>query len=220
MRIEPKRNYQRRNRTGGFSLIEVVIVVFVVMVIAAITVPNIMLAVSNLRLRGSASDLAGLMQQARILAAKNNPINPPVYAIRYTVLNGAREAFVDLNGDGVWNANVNINGVNVSEPDIGFSGTTVAAAGPPTGTGGQPPPYVLIGDSSIGTPFNNTTTLAFTARGLPCDYSAPPACTSPATTYFVYYLTDTRIGNPGWAAVVVTKGGRTRVVVWNGATWN
>jgi len=47
--------------------------VFVVMVVAAIAVPNILLAVSNIRLRASAGDLAGLMQQARIMAAKNNP---------------------------------------------------------------------------------------------------------------------------------------------------
>src|SRR5260221_2847304 len=35
-----------------------------------------LLAVSNIRLRASAGDLAGLMQQARIMAAKNNPQIP------------------------------------------------------------------------------------------------------------------------------------------------
>jgi type II secretory pathway pseudopilin PulG len=220
MRIDPKKSYVRRARIRGFSLIELLIVVFVIIVIAAITIPNVLLAVSNLKLRGTAGDLAGLMQQARILAAKNNPSNPPVYPIRYGVQNGAQIAFVDLNNNGTWDANVAINGVNTSEPVIVFSGTVVPAAGAPTGAGGQPTPFVLAGDSSIGTPFNNTNTLAFTPRGLPCDFSAPPTCTSPAPTYFVYYLTDTRIGNPGWAAVVVTKGGRTRVVTWNGATWN
>jgi type II secretory pathway pseudopilin PulG len=220
MRIDPKKSHLRRHGTSGFSMVELLIVIFIVMVIAALVIPNVMLAVSNLRLRGSGSDLAGLMQQARILAAKNNPINPPVYPIRYGVQNGAQIAFVDLNNNGTWDANVTINGVNTSEPVIGFSGTVVPAAGAPTGAGGQPTPYVLAGDSSIGTPFNNANMLAFTPRGLPCDFSAPPACTSPAPTYFVYYLTDTRIGNPGWAAVVVTKGGRIRVVTWNGATWN
>src|SRR5258708_27234191 len=82
MRIEPKRNYLRRGRIGGFSIIELLIVLFVVMVIAAIAIPNILLAVSNIRLRASAGDLAGLMQQARIMAAKNNPQTPPVYAIQ------------------------------------------------------------------------------------------------------------------------------------------
>jgi len=38
--------------------------------------------------------------------------------------------------------------------------------------------------------------------------------------YFVHYLTDTRVGSAGWAAVVVTKAGRTKVVNWNGSQWN
>src|SRR3989442_6705956 len=100
MRIDLKRNCPRRGRTGGFSLIEVLIVVFVVMVVAAIAVPNVLLAVANIRLRASAGDLAGLMQQARIMAAKNNPQTPPAYAIHYAVLGWKRIAYIDPNGDG------------------------------------------------------------------------------------------------------------------------
>jgi type II secretory pathway pseudopilin PulG len=215
-----KPSFRRHDSTAGFTLVETALVLFVMSVLAAIAVPNVMLMISNVKLRGTAADLAGLMQQARILAAKNNPQNPPAYAIRYAVINGAQSAFVDLNGDGIWNASVTINGVTTSEPVIAFGGTVVPAAGPPTGTGGQPTPYVLTGDTSVGGPFGNANVLAYTPRGLPCDFSAPPTCNSPAASYFVYYLTDTRIGRPGWAAVVVTKGGRTRVVTWTGAIWN
>ena len=220
MRNNCNQTCKRRGLARGFTMVELVLVMFIMSVVAAFAVPNVLLTISNWRLRGSASDLAGLMQQARILAAKNNP-QPPVsvYPIRYAVQNGAQIAFVDMKGDGVWHSSTPINGVTISEPLIQFGGSTVAALGPPTGTGGQPTPYVLTGDSSTGLPFNNTNILAWTARGLPCDYSVPPTCTSPASSYFVYYLTDTRIGQPGWAAVVVTKGGRTKVVVWNGATW-
>ena len=70
--------------------------------------------------------------------------------------------------------------------------------------------------SNCTNPYDNTATLAFNARGLPCNYTTPPACIAPAATYFVYYLN----GAPGWAAVVVTIAGRTRVVVWDGANWN
>ncbi len=221
MRIEPKRNYPRRGRTGGFSLIEILIVLFVVMVVAAIAVPNVLLAVSNIRLRASAGDLAGLMQQARIMAAKNNPQIPPVYAIRYAVLGGKQIAYIDLNGDGSWSSSVTVNGVTLTEPLTELSGTVVLAAGAPSGSGGQPGPYVLAGDTVIGgASFDNTRTIAFTPRGFPCDYTSPPTCNSPAATYFVHYLTDTRVGGAGWAAVVVTKAGRTKVVNWNGSQWN
>jgi prepilin-type N-terminal cleavage/methylation domain-containing protein len=222
MRFDLKRNYQWRDRPCGFSLIELLIVVFVVLVVAAIAVPNILLAVANIRLRASAGDLAGLMQQARIMAAKNNPTTPiAVYPVRYGVRNGAQIAYVDLNGDGAWSSSVIVNGVTMDEPLIEFSGTVVPAAGAPSGSGGQPSQYVLAGDTVIGgASFDNTKTVAFTPRGFPCDYTNPPTCSTPAATYFVHYLTDTRVGGAGWAAVVVTKAGRTKVVNWNGSQWN
>jgi type II secretory pathway pseudopilin PulG len=223
MRIEPKKNYMQGDRMGGFSLIELLIVVFVVMVVAALAIPNILLAVSNIRLRASAGDLSGLMQQARILSAKNNT----TYSVLYAIRNGAQIAFVDLNGDGVWenNVTVTIGGVSVatSEPMIEFSGNTVAASGTPSGTG-QPTAYVLAGDSGTGS-YDNTNTLGFTSRGLPCNYdttTSPPTCSTPPAKYFVYYLSNTRVGSggTGWAAVVVTKGGRTKIATWSGGAWN
>ncbi len=189
----------------GFSLVELVVVVFIVMVIAAIVIPNVLLAVTNMKLRASAGDLAGLMQQARILAAKNNA----TYEILYTTLSGTQIAYVDLNGNGSF---------DTGEPLVQFSGTTVPAAGAPSGGGGQPTPYVLAGDTGAGS-YDNTNTLGFTGRGLPCNYVAA-TCSTPAAKYFVYYLTDTRVGQAGWAAVVVTKSGRCKIVTWNGATWN
>jgi Tfp pilus assembly protein FimT len=63
-------------RTSGFSLLELLIVVFVVMVVAGIAIPNILSAVANVRLRASAGDLAGLMQDARILALRDSLRDP------------------------------------------------------------------------------------------------------------------------------------------------
>src|SRR5260370_10577783 len=211
MRIDLKRSEGGCGRTSGFSILEIVIVVFVIMVVMAIAVPNVLLAVANIRLRASAGDLAGLMQQARILAARTNPQNPPVYPVRYGVKNGRQIAYIDLNNSSDRSSSVTINGVTMSEPLIEFSGTVVPAAGAPSGSGGQPGPYVLAGDTVIGgSSFDNTHNMADTPRGFPCDFSSPPTCTTPAVTYFVYYLTDTRVGRPGWSGVVVTQAGRTQ----------
>src|SRR6266850_7338342 len=207
MRIDPKKCWVRRDGVCGFSLMELLIVVFVVMVIAAIVVPNVLLAVSNVRLRASAGDLAGLMQQARIMAAKNNA----TYAVRYGTLNGAQIAYIDLNGNSAFNA---------GEPLMQFSGTTVPAAGTPTGSGGQPSAYVLVGDTGSGS-YDNTNTLGYTGRGLPCNYdttTTPPTCSTPSAKYFVYYLRITAVGQTRWGAVVVTKGGRAKITTWNGTT--
>jgi prepilin-type N-terminal cleavage/methylation domain-containing protein len=209
MQVERKKCWTPPHRMRGFSLIELLIVLFVVMVVAAVTIPNLLLVVSNIRLRASAGDLAGLMQQARMLAAKNNAI----YTVLYGTRNGARIAYIDLNHNGSFDA---------LEPLVEFSGTTVPAAGVPSGTAGQPTGYVLAGDTGTGA-YDNTSTLAYTGRGLPCNYdttTTPATCSTPAAKYFAYYLTDTRVGRAGWAAVVVTKGGRTKVVTWNGVSWN
>ena len=125
-----KQSFKRHERMGGFTLIEITLVVFVMSVLAAITVPNVMLTVSNVKLRGTAADLAGMMQQARIMAAKNNPQNPPAYAIKFAVLNGTQSAYVDLNGTGTWNGTAIVNGVSMSEPVIGFGGTVKPAPQP------------------------------------------------------------------------------------------
>src|ERR1700704_26057 len=218
MKIDRKKSWILRSRVRGFSIIELLIVLFVVMVIAAIAIPNILSAVSNIRLRASAGDLAGLMQQARIMAAKNNA----TYPIRYGTRNGAQIAFIDLANTGVWAPTVTVNGVVTDEPLIEFSGTTVPASGAPSGSGGQPSAYVLAGDTGSGS-YDNTNILGYTGRGLPCNYdttTTPATCSTPPANYFVYYLTDTRVGGAGWAAVVVTKGGRAKIVTWNGSTWN
>jgi hypothetical protein len=98
---------------------------------------------------------------------------------------------------------------------VQLSGNVTLAANPPAA-------YTLPGDSGVGSPFSNTTTMGFSPRGLPCKYdtgTTPATCTTPAANYFVYYLKDAHANSQGWAAVVVTKAGRSRVLIWDGATW-
>lgn len=192
--------------TNGFSLVELVVVVAIILIVLAIVAPQIRQAVPLIRARGSAAELAGLMQNARILAAKNNQI----YQIQYTTIGADQAAFIDLS---VGQTGVYAQG----DPVVVFNRGVTPAAGAPSGGSGQPPAFVLTGDTSSGTPYDNATTLAFNQRGLPCQYvpNGTPTCPTPAPTYFVYYLNS----GTTWSAVVVTKGGRTRVITWNGATW-
>lgn len=189
----------------GFSIVELVVVLALILIILAVVAPQIRLAIPKIRARGSANELSGLMQNARILAAKNNT----TYDIKYTTISGETAAYIDVNLNGAYD-----NG----EPVVFFNRGVTPAAGAPSGSGGQPPAYVLTGDTTSGTPYDNATVLAFNPRGLPCKYdtsSSPATCITPASTYFVYYLNS----GTTWSAVVVTKGGRTRVTTWDGATW-
>jgi len=201
-----KKDNRRSGATaGGFSLIELCVVILIVLTIAAIAIPSAIQTWYNMQLRSTSSEVADLMQRTRMLAAKNNA----TYPIRYNVLNGVQRIFIDVNNNGTLDAN---------EPYIDLGRQITAAAGAPNGGSGQPTPFVLVGDTSSGTPCDNTCIMAYSPRGLPCNYTNPPVCSTPAASYFVYYFTD---GRPnGWTAVYVTKAGRSKAMLWNGTTWN
>jgi prepilin-type N-terminal cleavage/methylation domain-containing protein len=204
-----REEYTSRSRgnaaSDGFTLTEIIVVLAIVMTLAAITFPIFTRISYNIRLKSAAVNISGLMQQARILAARQNV----VYTIAIPVAGG--QACIDLNGDGSCPSTL---------PNIRFNANVKPATGAPSGSGGAPTPYVLSGDTG-GTPnYDNATTLGYSARGLPCAYSGG-TCSTPAAGYFVYYLKDPRPdGTTGWGAVVVTRTGRTKSYTWNGASWN
>ena len=188
----------------GFSLMEIMIVAVVILVISAIAIPQFMRILYSTQLRNSAAEFADLTQQARMSAARANA----TYPIRFQLTGGFQQIYIDLNNNSSPDAN---------EPSITLPGSISGAAGAPNGTGGQPSAYTLVGDTTSGTPFDNSNVIAYSPRGLPCDYTSS-TCATPATSYFVYYFQDSRGG--GWSAVLVTKSGRSKVLMWNGGSWN
>jgi prepilin-type N-terminal cleavage/methylation domain-containing protein len=196
---------QNRRKQSGFSLIELVVVILIILIVAGIVIPSLMQTWYDLELRAAGSSVSDLMQQDRILSAKNNQ----TYPMRYRVYQGVTEAFIDLNADGVW---------QTGEPIVELPRRIAAASGAPSGGSGVPTAYVLPGDTTTGTPFDNSNTMAFSPRGLPCNYVSAATCSTPAPTYFVYYFQDNRPN--GWCAVVVTKAGRSKALVWNGTSWH
>lgn len=191
----------------GFSMLELVIVIGIGITVAAMAVPTFLSAYYDLRLKAACSDLSGLLQKARIQAARENQ----VFTVQYRV-STVQEAYIDMNNDQAWDT-ATINGQNQAEPIIDFNQAITI----PTAATTPPTPYVLVGDTA-GTIYSNANTLGWSARGLPCAYAAG-VCTTPAAGYFVYYVKDQRPNSTGWGAVVVTRSGRTKVAIWNGAAW-
>ena len=187
----------------GFSLLELIIVMAISISIVAFAAPTFLRAFYSIRLKSAASNLSGLMQQARIQAARRNAI----ITVKYRVNGNVQQAYIDFNNSNQWDP---------AEPIISFNGSILMAAGPPGGAG-APPLYVLVGDTA-GVTFDNTSTLGYSQRGLPCAY-AGGLCATPAPGYFVYYIQDQRPGSIGWGGVVVTRSGRTKPIIWNGASW-
>src|SRR2546425_13025861 len=85
-------------RLRGFSMAEVVIVVTVVLILGAVAIPNIVTATANVRLRGAASDLSGLMQSARLVAGKKNT----TYKVLFKTPNTLPCADLDLKNKGAF----------------------------------------------------------------------------------------------------------------------
>jgi len=201
-------NKRESVRQAGFSILELVIVVAIMLIVGAMVIPNAVQAWYDMNLRSSAAEVSDFFQRGRILAAKNNA----TYPVRFQTNNGVQQAYIDFN---------NNSSLDAGEPYLDLPRSITAASGAPSGGSGQPSAYTLVGDTTSGTPYDNTNTLAFTPRGLPCNYdtsTSPATCTTPASTYFVYYFQDARPN--GWSAVLVTKAGRSKVLLWNGSSWH
>src|SRR3954452_16784374 len=85
---EPK----QAHTTLGFSLIELMIVVAIILCITAVALPNTLQMIATFRARGSMSGMTGIVQQCRSLAISRNhtmsvhfgttsPGEPVVYAL-------------------------------------------------------------------------------------------------------------------------------------------
>lgn len=190
-------------RTPGFTLVELMVVATVIVVIAGFSIPKLIQFWQDWQLRSAAAEVAGLTQQTRISAARANA----TYPLRFRMNGGLQQVYIDLNNNSALDAN---------EPYIDLPQSIAGASGAPNGGAGQPSAYALVGDTSSGTPFDNSNVIAYSPRGLPCNYSSS-VCVTPAASYFVFYFQDSRTSD--WAAVVVTKSGRSRVLTWNGGAW-
>ena len=73
----------RRSTSGerGFSLVEAVVAVAIIMIMAAVALPNISGYLRNYKLRGSAQDVSGEMQASRSKAIMSNTNNGVFFAV-------------------------------------------------------------------------------------------------------------------------------------------
>jgi prepilin-type N-terminal cleavage/methylation domain-containing protein len=177
-----------KHKERGFSVIELMIAVTIIVIVAAIAVPQMLNAVSMWRIRGAASELASLIEQARILAEKQNTALP-IYVGTVEKTN-AQGAFIGTSG-GTWTA---------GEPDVPYGG------GVTNGSSANAPAALSPGFTAEAA----GTTLYFSGRGLPVKSSGSTYVPSNGV---IFYLTDT---HGDWAAVSVTGYGRSKVWLWNG----
>jgi prepilin-type N-terminal cleavage/methylation domain-containing protein len=192
-----------RVRTGkqaqGFSLVEMIAVVAIVLGISAFAIPNFVVGIANIRLRSGMSSLSALIQNCRMQAIKRNQTT----SVHFTVMSGGPTAFIKASTAGSTISN--------QDPQIQM-GAPVIMNQSPTGTDAP----TVFDETTLGfTP--STEDPAFNPRGLPCLYDSG-SCTSPIG--FVFYFTDTRpLGKNGWGAVTISPAGHVKTWMWNGTSW-
>lgn len=98
MRIDLKRNYVRRAYTGGLSLVELVIVVAVIMVITAVSLPYFLQAYGTYQLNDAATQVAGILKFTRYEAIRRNgPVSAQIRQASST--RPTTNIWTDSNGD-------------------------------------------------------------------------------------------------------------------------
>jgi prepilin-type N-terminal cleavage/methylation domain-containing protein len=188
-----------KKHEAGFSMVELMIVCVIMVIIAALAIPNIFRTYQNYQLDSAGHSVASLLQQARMQAVKTNQ---PVY-VNYD--NNALPNVVyatDAPGKAYASGN----------PDVAISAALSF----------QPPPtaafHAQLDAYITGTPQPGATTgtIGFNARGLPCVAGANPAvCNLPlGISGFEWFMQS----NGGWEAVTVSSSGRIKTWRMNGQT--
>jgi type IV fimbrial biogenesis protein FimT len=196
---------------SGFTLPELLIVVAIGMIAAAMTIPLFSTAVNQYRLRASAVDLDGLLQRARTRAVRDNR----TYTLQTAqVVQGgvaSTQVFLDMNG------NLQAD-TNLGEPMIQLQRNVTLVAG-----GGVP----AIPNASLGfTPQGANAPVSFNARGTPCVVvnglciSWDSANNAANQVGFVYYLRAPLGSGTSWSAVSIAPSGRFRAWSYNNGVWS
>lgn len=177
---------------------ELLIVVVIILVITAVAVPSVINGLTQARLRSSATDLAGLFQRMRTMAAKDNTFYV-AYCANINSTPNCKSIWVEKNKPADTT-------MDATEPVVNFdTGVTMTTTGAPAG-------LTVYGQ----TPTSGVQP-GYDSRGMPCNPSPSPAATTCSQTSLaspttVYYLTNSSgLGAAKWMAVTIASGGRVQV---------
>lgn len=154
-------------KKAGFTLVELMVAVAIIGIMAAVAAPGFIAWLPNYRLKSAARDVYSALQNARLLAVKENTTVRVVFVDDVTPANqDSYFIWSDTNGNGVFDppgegrGQVNLSGYGsgvafgfptVPAGFVNWSGTAVAAS--ITFSGGPPPfcTYNSNGTSGAGT---------------------------------------------------------------------
>jgi Tfp pilus assembly protein FimT len=188
----------KRGSSTGFSMLEALVAVAIGGIVTVAAMPNMVTAISNMRLRSSMTSLAGVLQNCRVLSVKQNRhmtahFEPNPYGIVAYVKPSASAG-----------------GLSTGDSQVELEAPVSRVDGP---SGPNAPS--AISTSVLGfTP--EISEPSFNPSGLPCVY-ASGQCTNHG---FIYYFHDRRPqGQQSWAALSISPAGRLKKWYWSGSAW-
>jgi Tfp pilus assembly protein FimT len=186
----------------GYSLVELLVVLFIIITFAAIAIPNLMTMVGNLKTRGDARDLNGEIVLAKMRAASDYA-RARVYADL-----SAKTFHIDVyqSGGSGWVADGGTQSLSNSVT-FGYGSLT----SPPAGMTSLSQAPLCLQDNLTST-VANTACIMFNSRGIPVDSTLTP------TGSDALYVTDGK----SITGVTVSVTGLTKI--WRSdvstANWN
>ena len=202
---------------AGFSLIELLVVVAILLITVAFAIPTLRTTLDSYRMRGTLSSAANLAQRCRSQAIKRNITQHMHFA---TVGNRVVLFVTDID-DTVSVTAPTTGEISTADPKLSavlWLPSQFALAAAPTGIGA---PTQLTGSLMWGTSLNPNVGPQdpyFSSRGMPCLPDPVTTACNP-TNGFVYYFTYQRGTTNLWAATSISPAGRIESWFWNGTSW-
>jgi prepilin-type N-terminal cleavage/methylation domain-containing protein len=205
MEPRPKPVSILRSRQDGFSLIELLLSLVVLLIITTLAVPVVLRSLQSYQLNSAASQLSGMLKLTKFEAIRQNlPVSCQVQA-----QGGGWLVWVDLNGNGT---------VDPTEPQMFLTGSfALLAAGSVPDTSNI---ASSLGQGSTGVPWtilpSGGTSEWYDHRGVLCFSSQSAACPNAAPTIYAMYVGNPSDPSPGYRAIITLPSGA--VQVWSATT--
>ena len=188
-------------RTAGFSLIEILIVVAIGFIMAAVAIPQALGAYRTYKLNNAATEVAGIVKFTRLEAIRQNK---PVWCRGRAAAGGGTQIWTDEPAPGSPNGDSQVQPTE-NQILLGSSGDTVAI-------GGVPNTAAVAASLGVGA-FTDATAgngIQFDQRG----------AVNPVGVFYIICIQNTAVPTAGYRAVIVMPSGA--VQIWsadNGGNW-